>query len=184
MDITHLSEELQTQLTAWAHEGTDESTEAIKDVMLDTDDDEVAAFAECAYHEGLYFAFSPQTEEEERNFVLGRLIYRAEFKIGDLLREQALLTELLVSDDIEREVHSQIMARATETQKDLWQYRWSQDFAASERSRLVELEDDLVYTKAWLEQARELFTLDKYREAPSEIYEHIHLDGDEEYLEE
>ncbi len=162
----------------WAHEGTVESIEKIRAVMLDTQDDEVIMFAQLAYDEALFNVFSPKTDEDERDFLFGRMIHRSEAKMLDLAIDRERFERLIAEDDINKAVHEKILKSAKKKEREEWKFHWSKDHSVYQRIRLAEVLEDLAYTKAWLEEAKKLFTSAKYKGAPDQIYESIRLDSD------
>jgi len=171
-------EVMETQLMGWAHEGTVESAKKIKEFREKNEDEELEAYAELAYGEAIYFAYSPKDDEEERDFLLGRMIHRAEGEMCDLFVKKFPLQRKQVEGDIKRAIHTKLMKQVSKDQKEEWQYNFSEDYYTWEKGRLKMVEDEIAYLEVWLKQAKQMFALDKYRDAPHEVYENIHSDDD------
>lgn len=167
------TEQINEQIRAWSKEGTIESVEKIRQIMVDTEDDQVFVFAKLSYDEALYNTFAPKTDNEEQEFLFGRMIHRAEEKMFDLTLERDKLERLLAEDEINRLVHQKVLKRATKKEKNAWQYHWTPDHSWLDRNRLTDVVDTMGYTKVWIEQAKKVFASPKYKKAPREIYASI-----------
>lgn len=164
---------MKEQIRTWAKEGTVESVEKIRQVMVDTEDDDVFVFAKLSYDEALYNTFSPKSDKEEQEFLFGRMIHRAETRMFDLALERDKLERSIAEDDIDRSIHQKIMKGANKEQREIWKYNWSPDFSWFDKNRLEETLSEMTYKKVWIEQAKKMFASPKYKKAPGEIYESI-----------
>lgn len=169
----------ESQLSAWAHEGTVESVEKIRAFIDKTEDEELRGYAELAYGEALYLAYSPTNDEEERDFLLGRMIFRNETRMCDLFMQQMPLERLVAQGEVDHDVHEVLMKGASESERETWKYNYSPDYYVCEQGKLKEVQAEIAYIEAWLKQAKKMFKIDKYRTAPVEVYENIHDDGEE-----
>jgi hypothetical protein len=164
----------EAQLRGWGHEGTVESAKKIRDFMDTNEDEELEAYAELAYGDAIYSAYSPKDDKEERDFLLGRMIYKAERRMCDLFVKKFPLQRKQVEGDVARAIHGKLMKQLSNAQKEEWKYNFSQDYYTWARGRLEKVEDEIAYLEVWLKQAKKMFVLEKYRNAPSEVYEDIY----------
>ena len=166
-------------LNSWAHEGSQEAVEKLKKFIADTDDEKSRTWAEMALDEAEYFYYGPDNEKEENEFLLARLIQDKEDKLWKKTWKVDAAKLELQELDLNRKVHAKIIKKLkNKNQREDWQYNFSEDYYTIVKHRLSELEDEIAYEMAWLDEARKLITLEKYKNIPADIFKHIHFDGD------
>lgn len=166
-------------LNTWAHEGSKEAVEKLEKFIAETDDKELRAWAEMALDEAEYFYYGPDSEKEEQEFLLARMIQDKEDKLWEKAWKVDAAKLELQELDMDRKVHAKIIKNLKDKNKQAdWQYNFSEDYYQLVKNRLNELEDEIAYEAAWLDEAQKLITLEKYKNIPADIFKHLHLDGD------
>ncbi|MBU1032489.1 MAG: hypothetical protein ABII13_01080 [Patescibacteria group bacterium] len=163
-----------TQLQEWAHSGTKESIEKIKNVLSQKNNKEVEITAELAYDEALYFYYSTSNEQEERDFLLAKMIHEKEEPLWKLECKIGAAKLELQKLELDKAVNNAIMSDESSNLPDDWKYRFSKDYYMTVKHRLLELEDELAYNEFWIKIAKELIKSDKFKNIPPRVFEGQH----------
>src|SRR3989339_287785 len=174
-----ISDLLFSQLQKWAHAGTDESIKQLEKFIISEPNKDLRAYAKIAYDEALFFYYSPNNKQEERDFFLAKMIIQKERWLWDRMDKAEAARFELSKMDIERDIHKSILKTATKKEREEWKYNFSEDYYTMVRGRLAELTDDISYTSAWLKTARDSIKLKKYKQVPEDLFDHIHFDGED-----
>lgn len=170
------------QLMVWAHQGDEESLKKLEDFMLKEKNSDLREFAQLAYNEAEYLYYSPRNEKEEQEFLLAKMVHERDARLWELIGKADAAKFELQKLDLDRRVHRQVMSNIKNQPKTAsaqeWQYCFSEDYYKMVQHRLHELEDDISYESAWLEQAKGMIIAKRYQKVPAEIWEHIHWDGE------
>lgn len=152
----------QAELSKLAHEGTKEAIARIEAYIKSEKDYDKRTYAQMALEECEFFYYQPNNEKEERDFTLCRLINEHKRCIDDLEAEAEKIRASLDKYELEQKVHKQVLAR-NKNKRDDWQYRYMDDFVASDKNQLAEITDDIAYKKAWVEAAKKMITSPRYK---------------------
>lgn len=150
----------------WAHEGTKEAVEKLERFIQETHDDDARIMAEIALDEARFNYLSPNNAQEDRDLELAFLIVDKEEQLCNLQEKVDAAQRELALLEIEKEVHDALIASANKTRKEAWKYNFSEDYLMIVKGRRDELQDEALYTHAWLAQARKLIKTDKYQNLP------------------
>ncbi len=172
--------DVKAQLNEWAHEGSKESMDKIIDFIKQEKDEKLRGYANCALEEAEYFYYSPWSPKEEKEFLLAKMISEAERRFWKAMMKADNARLELDRLEIDKKVHEKIMNSKNPNKREDWQYNFSEDFRTMVKSRLDELDDEIFYTSAWIEEARKLITIDKYKNIPDYVMGRIHLDAEAE----
>lgn len=173
------SNDIYGQLNQWAHAGTQEALENLAKFIQNEKNESLRDYAECARDEAEFMYYSPQNEQEERDFLLARLIWRRQEKFWELEGKADTARLELKELNLDRQAHQKLMQKLKDkNKKKEWQYNFSEDYYFMVKQRLEEIEEEISYKAAWLEQARKLIKTKKYQVPPVHIFEHIHFDGE------
>lgn len=168
------SDEMEKQLQIWAHEGTKESINKIEKFKRETLDDDLEFHAQLAYEEACFFYYNPNDEKEEKEFELARMIAGKGKQTMDMMCKLGSIEARLENLKLDEEVHKRVM-KNNKDKKD-WQYNFSPDFVLMLKHEKEEIEESLEYDTAWLEEAKKMIAVDKYKDIPSEVFNFIHSD--------
>jgi len=174
-----ISDLLFSQLQKWAHAGTDEGIKKLEDFIISEPNKDLCAYAKIAYDEALFFYYSPNNKQEERDFFLAKMIIQKERWLWNRMDKAEAARFELSKMDIERDIHKRILKTATKKQQEEWEYNFSEDYYTMVRGRLAELTDDISYTSAWIKTASGAIKLKKYKQVPEDLFDHIHFDGED-----
>ncbi len=169
---------IQGQLTAWAHEGTQESVQHIQEFIKREPSSDLKGFAEVALQDGYHMYYDPTNEKEEEEFLLAKMITEYESALIDMHMCLETLKFRLKKLDIERRVHQKLVGTASRAQQEDWKYNFSEDFYVIQKNELVELQEDISYKTAWIVSARKLITTKKYQTIPRDFLMNVHLDDE------
>ena len=172
------SEKMKAQLQKWAHERTEENIEKIRKFRLETVDDELECHAQMAYEEACFFYYNPNDEKEEKEFDLARMIAKRGDKMMDMMCKLGSIEAKLENLKLDEEVHKQVI-KNNKDKKD-WQYNFSPDFVGVVKNERDEIKDSLDYEAAWIEEAKKMITIDKYKDIPNEVFDMISPDFDDD----
>lgn len=173
------SNDIHAQLMQWAHAGTKEALENLDKFIQEEKDENLRSYAEIARDEAEYFYYAPDTKQEEKDFLLARMIWRRQEYVWELEGKADSARLKLTELNIKRQVHQKLMQNLKDkTKKEEWQYNFSEDYYTMIKGRLEEFENEIAYDTAWLEQARKMVKTKKYQAPRVHIFDHIHFDGD------
>jgi hypothetical protein len=170
------SEEKLEQLHKWAHEGSKDSLQALISFIASETDQVLLMQAELAKEECQYFYYMPRNELEEKEFQLARMI---KLKEQQLIHEQDEAEGIIYNLDglvLDREINRRLVNSENNTQRKEWVYRFSEDYYLMMQDHLVELNLDIEYDQAWMQEAKKMLTLDKYQDVPASFFYHLHND--------
>ncbi|MBU4331806.1 hypothetical protein KKD19_04020 [Patescibacteria group bacterium] len=177
---TSTSLDIIAQLNDLAHAGTKESMDKLTDFIIKEKNEKLRGYANCALEEAEYMYYSPFSPKEEKEFLLAKMIHENEEHLWKSMAKADNARLELDRLDLDKKIHSKIMKSKNSNKREDWQYRFSEDFRTMVEGRLQELDDEIFYTGAWLEQAKKMITLEKYKNIPDYVIEHIHLDAEAE----
>lgn len=162
-----------------AHVGTKDSIKKLEDFIVKEKDPELRAQAGLALGEATYFYYSPRNKQEEKEFLLAKMVHERGQYILRLMGEADEAKLALEKMEIERDVHNELAKTgAGKKNWEDWKYNFSEDFYVCERNRYHDAVEKLDYESAWVETARKLIKNKKYLSVPEDVWEHIHWDGE------
>lgn len=171
--------EIEISLVNLAHAGTEEAVNSLYEFIQKEKNESLRDYAKIALEEAEFFYYSPDTDQEERDFLLARSIYRRQEQLWHLESKADSCRLKLQEMDLGRKVHRQIIkGTAVKEKNDAWKYNFSEEFYFMVKNRLGEIEDEMAYEAAWLKEAREQIKTKKYLSIPWHIFEHIRFDAD------
>jgi len=150
------------ELQKLAHSATKEAIVKIEKYMKSEKDPEKKAMAEMYLEECEFFYYQPTNDKEEQEFMLCVLINDREKKISKLEMEISRIESKLEIFELEQAVHVKVLAKHKNKIND-WQYRYMDDCMVFEHNKLKDLKDDLAYEKAWIEAAKKMISVSKYK---------------------
>ncbi len=172
-------ESIKTQLVCWAHKGTKEAVQKIRDFITQTNDKDLKEWAKIALDEGEYFCYSPNNNKEEKGFQLAQMLLDREDKSYYKMSKINAACLELRKLDVEREVHKKVLKNLKDKKKvEDWKYNFSEDYYLSVRARLEELEEELAYEDAWLKEAEKMVKKTEYKDVSRNFFQSIHEDGE------
>ncbi|MBU2542360.1 hypothetical protein KJ785_02270 [Patescibacteria group bacterium] len=171
-----VKEQIIGRLNDWAHAGTKEGVENLKKFIANERDRDLREHAKIALEEAKFFYYGPDTDTDEKDFMLARLIHQYDKHIWELLSEADDLKEEIKEFKLKKAVHKRVMNRnlSEETYKE-WEYNVMDDFIFYERNRLYEIEQDVRYKSAWIIEAKKMVSSKKYLNMPADEFDHIHF---------
>jgi hypothetical protein len=161
-----------------AHEGTKEAMEKIGKYIKAEKDADKKEYAIMALEECGMFYYEPTNEKEEEEFMLSALIMRREEDRDDLLMQADAVQMRIERLALEKKVHEKVLAK-NKDKKEAWQFNWMTDVVMMEKQELQEIEDEIAYEEAWLQEAKKMITTKRYKNIPAIYLEHFNFD--EEY---
>lgn len=174
---TFSTENIETQLVEWAHQGSKESLEKIENFIATEKDENLLAYAKIARDECAYFYYDFYSDEEEKELLLCKLIVQEQDR---LFEKEIKLQEIdfeLEKLELEKKVHRKIMnSKKYSKNKEDWQYNFSDAYMQNVAWRLDQLKNEIEYLKVWIEEAKKSLKIEKYKTIPEEVLRHIHFD--------
>lgn len=168
------------QLLALAHEGTAESLRRLDEFMGSIEDQELQDWAMLAYHEANLLYYTPQNDEEERELLIAKLIFEHEERLIDLLEDIDHLRLSVKKQEIESEVESRLGVTQKKSQEEKEADEWAEGYLLEEDKRaLEETEEQIRHEEAWIDEARKMITVERYKTVPPIFWEFFHFDGEE-----
>jgi hypothetical protein len=169
---------IKTQLVQWAHQGTWESLCKINDFIDKNKDKELKGFAETARDEASFFYYSPNSESEETDFLIAKMIQKREKYCDNLMRR--IEAGKLEIDRLK--IDKKITQKLFKTKKinDECVYKYCEDYAGLVAGRLEEFKEELEYENNWIEVAQTLIKNKKYLDIPYDVLDSFHLDGEDD----
>jgi hypothetical protein len=176
-EVKSLSE---AELDKLVESGTKEAQAAIKQYLKSEKDEEKREMAQRALAACEAQYYEPQTEKEEQEFILCKLISMREREIGEL-EEEAAQSELELDKlKLEKKVHEQVMAKHKDKQTS-WADHWSEESRQIELGNLKAIEDEIEYETAWVAAAKRMITVARYKGGiDARHFEHYDFLFDEE----
>lgn len=171
-------ENIKQQLTAWAHEGTQKSIEKILEFIKNEKDKDILGFADCAYHEAAFFYYSPQTDQEEKDFLTAKMIADRDWRVYELSEKADAARLELKRLAIDKEVDKRVVKKYKGDKED-WEYsRFSDDYMMMIKDKLQGFEEEIEYEMRWIDEANKMIKNEKYRNIPFNVLKNIHLDNE------
>ena len=162
-----------------AHAGTEQSIKNLENFIAKEQQPGLKAHAEIAMDEAKYFYYCANNEQEEKDFLLAKMIRRKEEQIFDLeLKADSVKLEL-EKLALDKKIHEQVIKSQNAKQAKEWKYYFSEDHAIIVRNELTAVEDDIAYLSAWVEQAKKIIKTKRFKTIPDEVIDYIHLDNDD-----
>jgi hypothetical protein len=167
------------QLNQWAEAGTKDALEDLNKFIQNEKNAALRDYAEFVRGEAEYSYYSPQNEQEEKDFLLARLVWRRQEKLWEVEGKADAARLELKELNADRQTHQKLLKNLKDkNKKKEWQYNFSEDYFVMIKQRLEEMEEEIAYETAWLEQARKMVKIKKYQAPPVHIFKHIHFNGD------
>lgn len=155
------------------------TTKKAKDFIVKEKNKDLRDYADLAYNEALYFYYSPQNEQDEKDFLLSKMIKNREDCFWRLMSEADAAKLELAKLDLKRKVHLHLLSHLGKDKKrEDWKYNFSEDYYVLVKNKLITSEDEIAYESRWLEEAGKMIRNKKYLEVPDEVFEHTHWDGE------
>ncbi len=170
------SKKITTNVTDRVHElshvGTKEAIAELEVIVAKEKNEDIRQQAQLALEECQFFYYSPETPEEEKEFLLLKLIDKRE---EELFEEEMELDRFLFQEE-EKDISAEITKKLIEKTKDKKQKEVYQEFLMEipdvltlEGKRKEEMEKSIMFLEAWLEEAYEHITIEKYKNIPPEV---------------
>lgn len=172
----------ESELQKLAHAGTIEAIEKIEKYIEIEKDLEKSAYAEMALEECEMFYYHPTNEKEEEDFMLCELIRRKEDDIVDKMMKLEKLELIMEKSELERKVHEKVLKKYKD-KKEEWKYNWLPDYVLWEGNRLGEIKEEISYDEAWVNEAKKMITVDRYKDIPVSYLSHFDFGFEEEFYE-
>jgi len=170
------NEKTECGLMDLAHQGTKEAIDKITKIIKKSKDSNLVGLAQCALDECYFIYLLPETDEEERDFLLAKMITQKEGRMVDLEIKIDQLQGKLKRHVLKHEVHQNVIQDkdTTEEQKQNWRYQIYEDLYSFEQRRINEYQDNIEYEKAWIRKAQDMIQDEKYKDVPYGMLESIH----------
>lgn len=152
----------EADLQKLAHAGTKEAIAKLEAYMESENNLDKKAYAEMALEECEFFYYQPQNEKEERDFLLCKIISEYQLRLDKLEMKVNETLAYLEKYELEQDIHKKVLD-SHKNKKEDWEYRHMDDFAVWDRNHLNELEDDMVYKKAFIDAAKKMILTPKYK---------------------
>ncbi len=170
----------KARLIGWAHEGTEQSIQRIKNFIKNSKDKDLQDFAKIALEEAEFFYYSVDSENEEKDFRLAKMLRIREDQLDQKMTKINAATIKLEELDLDRQLHNQIMNNIKDPKKlEKWKYNFSEDYYILVKNKLEQLEDEVEYEKLWVNEAEVIISKGKYKDMPSDFFDSIHEDGED-----
>ena len=163
-----------------AHSGTEKSMKNLEDFIANEKHDGLVSYAKIALDEAKYFYYCSNNEQEEKDFLLAKMIRQREEKIFDLEMEIDMLKLKLEKLNLDKKVHGQVLKNLDSRHLGKWGIFFSDAPVSLTGNELNKLEDEFAYLEIWVAQARKMIKTERFKQIPNEVIDHIHLDGDDE----
>jgi hypothetical protein len=181
IDLSENRETIQRKLTTLAHSRKKEALDKISDFITKTKDKDLRGFAQCAYDEAEFRYYSPENDEQEKKLLIAKLLKYHNDKLWKLMSRADSAKYELRELEIERGIDQKIFKAAHKTLKG-WGYeepgRFSEDYCTIVKHKLAEIEVDIEYESAWLREAEKMIKTEKFKNLPSDFFEHMHFNGE------
>ncbi len=169
------NKKIEAKLMDLAHQGTKEAIDKIEKIIKNTKDSDLIGFAGCALDECYFIYLMPDNEEEERDFLLAKMIDQKENKIIDLEIKAGKLEGRTKRLAIKQEVHEKIIQTSNKDSRwREWRYQISINAPRFVQERLQEIRDDIEYEEAWVKTAQDTIQNEKYKKIPYGMIKNIH----------
>jgi hypothetical protein len=179
IDSAEDSEIIQQKLTTLAHFGTKDSLTKISEFIATTLDEDLRGFARCAYDEAEFFYYSPENDQEEKEFLIAKMIKEKDDNLLKLEMKAEDIRFDLKELEIDREVNKKMLANSkNKAEKEEWKYLFSEDHFICTQNELAAIESDINYEYAWIAEAEKLIKTEKFKNLPENFFEHVHFDGE------
>ncbi len=171
-------EKLKKELMNLAHTGTKEGLQKINDIVEKNKNDDLKEFAMLAYEECEFSYYFPENEQEEKDFLLAKMIYETEEFIDKLFQKGQSVEFKLNKLDLDRVVYNKIL-KSKKNQK--FKHQFNRDYYNIVKNDLSEIEGEMDYKLLWVEEAKKMIKTEKYQKVSANVFEHLHLDGEADF---
>lgn len=185
IDLSEDQKNIQKKLSTLANLATKEAMDKISDFIISTKDTGLREYAQIAYNDAEFSYFTPVNEREEKELLLAKMIKEHDDRLLNLMSKADGAKLELRRLEIEREVDKRISPKPKkETAKDALDfsldesYRFSEDFYKTVEGRLMEIESDVKYESAWINEAEGMIKTDRFKNLPGDFFDHMHFDGE------
>jgi len=169
----------ESRLMQLAHAGTEEAVDRLREFIQKEKNESLCDYAQIALEEAEFNYYSPESDQEEEDFLLARSIWRRQENLWRLEGKADAARLELKELDLDRKVHQKIIESLIDKEKiNDWQHNFSEDYYIMIQNKLAKFEAEIAYEDAWLKQACQLIKIEKYRKIPPHIFDHIHFDAD------
>ncbi|HBR79674.1 MAG TPA: hypothetical protein DEA46_04570 [Candidatus Moranbacteria bacterium] len=148
------------------------------DILDRVEDNDLRELTRFAGGKEDYLKYFPQDANEEKELLLAKMIRQAEERLENNLVKIEKLTFELEKMNIEKEVHEKLLKKNPKM-KEAWKYNFMEDYYSTEMRQLSETEETIAYDVAWIEEAEEMITIEKYKNLPEDFFDYYFFDGDE-----
>ncbi|NTU99026.1 hypothetical protein HGA64_03410 [Candidatus Falkowbacteria bacterium] len=142
--------------------GTKEAQNKIKQFIKNEKDPAKRDLAERALTACEARGFEPKNAKEEQDFILCELIATREQEVAKLEAKTEQVRLELEKLALEKKVHDRLMSKNKDRQED-WGCSCIDDLLEDETGKLDELEGDIEYDKAWIDEAKKMITTARYK---------------------
>ncbi len=127
-----------------------------------------------------YRDYYPHTDQERRDFFLARLVHEKYQEMFRVMDYQARKEYHLEKEVLLQEVEG-LISESKRT------YAWGDDDSFDPESGIIgvlkqeidDAEQDIVYIRKWIDQARNMIQTEKYTSVPASVFGHMKLDGEQ-----
>jgi len=147
-----------------AHEGTAESVKQLEKYIKNESDESKRIFAQIALDEAKWWYFCPEGDEEKRDELLCELIVDIDDDLLDLSMKKEEQERQIKEDELKGEVHKKLMKKSPKDVGEDWDtFGMSEDYLMILRHDLDQIAQKIAYKKAWIDQAKNMITSEKYK---------------------
>lgn len=171
----------ESEMQELAHLGTKEAVEKIEKYIKNENDLEKKSYAQMALEECEFNYYEAKNEKEEEEFMLCALIRENEMKVESLKDKVENIKMRMDKLSLEKKVHEKVLAKH-KNKEEAWRYNWMEDFVISEENQLHEIEDQIAYEKAWIEEAKKMITVARYKTMPARYLESFDFNFGSDFL--
>jgi len=129
--------------------------------------------------DGDYRDYYPHTDQERRDFFLARLVHEKYQEMFRVMDYQARKEYHLEKEELVQEVEALIVESKRNNE---WCYDTSLDSGESSidvlKQEIDDAEQDIVYIRKWIDQARNMIQTEKYTSVPASVFDQMKLDGE------
>lgn len=171
-------EVLKNEIMNLAHLGTKEGLQKISEKIDEIKDEDLKDFARLAYEEGEMFYYFPESEQEEKDLLLAKMIYDTE-ELADKLFQKVQNAEFKLNKlELDRAVYKKIL-KSKKNQK--FKQLFNEEYYKIAKNELSEMVEELDYKLLWVEEAKKMIKNEKYNEIPASVFECLHFDEEDDF---
>lgn len=161
-----------------AHTGTKEGLQKLNDIIKKTTDEDLKDFAMLAREEcEMHYCF-PESEQEEKDLLLAKMIYETQESIDKLFQKGQSAQFELDRLKLDRAVYKKIL-RSKKNKK--FEHQFSEDYYNMVKNRLSEIEEEMDYKLLWVDEAKKMIKTEKYHDVSARVFECLCYDDEDNF---